>query len=90
MLATLADMSHHKFTGRSRLRWTVTAACVITQGCFLIIIMIIMIVIIFIYRAFLKNSTKPPICKKYSPVVRTPAGVLGLHDVEGVDMARIL
>lgn len=27
---------------------------------------------------------------KVSPVVRAPAGVLGLHDVEGVDMARFL
>lgn len=27
---------------------------------------------------------------KVPPVVRAPAGVLGLHDVEGVDVARFL
>lgn len=27
---------------------------------------------------------------QFSPVVRAPAGVLGIHDVEGVDMAGIL
>lgn len=27
---------------------------------------------------------------RFSPVVRAPAGVLGVHDVEGVDMAGIL
>lgn len=36
------------------------------------------------------NRTKASNSDERSPVVGAPAGVLRLHDVEGVDVARVL